>query len=450
MIALQHLANDKAREQDTQTGMQGRMTMTDLAETQQAKRTVLDSASRFDRAWGVVVGAGLLMFVNLGPVLYYTSGIFTKAITDDTGWTRGTIAAASLPANLLITLTLPLVGWAVDAYGTRRIALLSSILFAVGMLLLGQFSQTPGLFAFLLVVAYACGFALTPLPYAQIVSGWFDKRRGLALGLMLTMSGLGTAFLPPLSSALITQVGWRNAYVFLGLIVLAIGAFAAFTLLRDPPQLTNRILGHEDKTPGLSVKSALTRRAFWTLFAAFFLISIAIGGGSTSLPLILTDRGVPAQQASFVMTIVGLTMMIGRLSFGLLLDRIFAPHLTALVFLAPTVAFSVILLPDTTSINAMIAAGFLGFGLGAEVDALSYIASRSFGLRYFGRILGFLMVAFTLGLAFGPILFGKIYDQFQSYQLALWIAAGISAVSSGLIITLRRIDLPFTSERAPA
>ena len=101
--------------------------MTDLAETQQAKRTVLDSASRFDRAWGVVVGAGLLMFVNLGPVLYYTSGVFTKAITDDTGWTRGTIAAASLPANLLITLTLPLVGWAVDAYGTRRIALLSSI-----------------------------------------------------------------------------------------------------------------------------------------------------------------------------------------------------------------------------------------------------------------------------------------------------------------------------------
>jgi MFS family permease len=306
------------------------------------------------------------------------------------------------------------------------------------------------LFAFLLVVAYACGFALTPLPYAQIVSGWFDKRRGLALGLMLTMSGLGTAFLPPLSSALITQVGWRNAYVFLGLIVLAIGAFAAFTLLRDPPQLTNRILGHEEKTPGLSVKSALTRRAFWTLFAAFFLISIAIGGGSTSLPLILTDRGVPAQQASFVMTIVGLTMMIGRLSFGLLLDRIFAPHLTALVFLAPTVAFSVLLLPDTTSTNAMIAAGFLGFGLGAEVDALSYIASRSFGLRYFGRILGFLMVAFTLGLAFGPILFGKIYDQFQSYQLALWIAAGISAVSSGLIITLRRIDLPFTSERAAA
>jgi len=262
MIALQHLANDKTREQDTQTSMQGRMTMTDLAETQQAKRTVLDSTSRFDRAWGVVVGAGLLMFVNLGPVLYYTSGIFTKAITDDTGWTRGTIAAASLPANLLITLTLPLVGWAVDAYGTRRIALLSSILFAVGMLLLGQFSQTPGLFAFLLVVAYACGFALTPLPYAQIVSGWFDKRRGLALGLMLTMSGLGTALLPPLSSALITQVGWRNAYVFLGLIVLAIGAFAAFTLLRDPPQLTNRILGHEDKTPGLSVKSALTRRAF--------------------------------------------------------------------------------------------------------------------------------------------------------------------------------------------
>ena len=422
--------------------------MTDLAGSLKSDGEISTSASRFDRAWGVVAGAGLLMFVNIGPVLYYTSGIFTKAITDDTGWTRGTIAAASLPANLLITLALPLVGWAVDAYGTRRIALLSSILFAVGMFLLGQFSQTPGLFAFLLVVAYACGFALTPLPYAQIVSGWFDKRRGLALGLMLTMSGLGTALLPPLSSALITQFGWRNAYVFLGLIVFAIGTFAAFTLLRDPPHLTEKALGHDDKTPGLSVKSALTGRAFWTLFAAFFLISIAIGGGSTSLPLVLTDRGVPAQQASFVMTIVGLAMMIGRLSLGLLLDRIFAPRLTALVFLAPALAFGVLLLPNTTGVTATIAAAFLGFGLGAEGDALTYIASRAFGLRYFGRILGFLMAAFILGLAFGPTLFGKIYDQLQTYQLALWIAAGISAVSSGLIVTLRRTDLPFTSERA--
>jgi MFS family permease len=423
--------------------------MTDLAQKLPSEGGVPASlSSRFDRAWGVVVGAGLLMLVNLGPVLYYTSGVFTKAITDDTGWTRGTIAAATLPANLLITLTLPLVGWAVDSYGTRRIALLSSILFAVGMFLLGQFSQTPGLFASLLVVAYACGFALTPLPYAQIVSGWFDKRRGLALGLMLTMSGLGTALLPPFSSALIAQFGWRNAYIFLGLIVFAIGAFAAIALLRDPPQLTNKALGHDDKTPGLPVKSAVMGRAFWTLFAAFFLISFAIGGGSTSLPLILTDRGVPAQQASFVMTIVGLAMMIGRLSFGVLLDRIFAPHLTSLVFLAPALAFGVLLLPNAADVNAIIAAALLGFGLGAEVDALAYIASRAFGLRYFGRILGFLMVAFTLGLAFGPTLFGKIYDQFQTYQLALWIAAGISVVSSGLIVTLRRTDLPFTPERA--
>src|SRR5258708_20571628 len=143
-------------------------------------------------------------------------------MTDDTGWTRGTIAAASLPANLLITLTLPVGGWAVDGSGTRRIALLSSILFAVGMLLLGQFSQTPGMFAFLLVVAYACGFALTPLPYAQIVSGWFDKRRGLALGLILTMSGLGPALLPPLRSALIPQSGWLYSFFFLLPILLTI------------------------------------------------------------------------------------------------------------------------------------------------------------------------------------------------------------------------------------
>jgi len=192
------------------------------------------------------------------------------------------------------------------------------------------------------------------------------------------------------------------------------------------------------------------RRAFWTLFAAFLLISIAIGGGSTSLPLILTDRGVPPQQASFIMTIVGATMMIGRLSLGALLDRVFAPRLTAMVFLAPTMAFGVLLLPNITSANAMIAAGFLGLAIGAEVDALAYIASRAFGIQYLGRILGFLMVAFMLGLAFGPTLFGKIHDQSQNYELALWIAAGISGLASALIVTLRRTDLPFAAEKAAA
>jgi predicted MFS family arabinose efflux permease len=150
------------------------------------------------------------------------------------------------------------------------------------------------------------------------------------------------------------------------------------------------------------------------------------------------------------MTIVGVTMMVGRLSLGALLDRIFAPRLTALVFLAPTLAFGVLLLPNTTSANAMVAAGFLGLALGAEVDALAYIASRAFGIRYLGRILGFLMVAFTLGLAFGPALFGRIHDQFQDYELALWVAAGISALASAFIATLRRSDLPFATERAAA
>ena len=163
--------------------------MTDLAEKLLSERTGPASVSRFDRAWGVVVGAGLLMFVNLGPVLYYTSGIFTKAITDDTGWTRGTIAAASLPANLLITFTLP---WSVGL----------SMLTAPDASLLSRYcsqwaccwasSPTPG-------CSRSCRgrvpvASLTPLPYAQIVSGWFDKRRG-GVGTHVDHGGLGTALL---------------------------------------------------------------------------------------------------------------------------------------------------------------------------------------------------------------------------------------------------------------
>jgi len=92
----------------------------------------------------------------------------------DQGHDRG----CQLAGKLLITLTLPWsVGPSMLRYSTHRAHIFDIV--CGRMFLLGQFSQTPGLFAFLLVVAYACGFALTPLPYAQIVSGWFDKRRGL-------------------------------------------------------------------------------------------------------------------------------------------------------------------------------------------------------------------------------------------------------------------------------
>jgi len=172
--------------------------MTDLAGSLKSDGEISTSASRFDRAWGVVAGAGLLMFVNLGPVLYYTSGVFTQAITDDTGWTRGTIAAAGLPANLLITFTLPLVGWAVDTYGTRRIALLSSILFAIGMLLLGQFSHTPGLYSLLLVVASSCGLRPPlhpPVEARQIARARSQHSTGMILRAILKRFVRPTSFL---------------------------------------------------------------------------------------------------------------------------------------------------------------------------------------------------------------------------------------------------------------
>jgi MFS family permease len=381
--------------------------------------------------------------VNLGPVLYYTAGVFANAITNDVGWTRGAIAAASLPGNLLITLTLPLAGWAVDKFGARRVALTSSALFAVALALLGQFSRTPTSFAALMLAANAAGFGLTPLPYAQIVSGWFDHRRGLALSLMLVLGGIGTAAFPPLSSALIREFGWRNAYSILGIIVSVVGVLSALLLLRDPPQPAGKNSGRVD-IPGVPIFTALKGRPFWTLFVSFLCFSIAIGGGTTSLPLILTDSGASAQQASFIMSVVGIMMIVARIVLGQLLDRIFAPRLTAVVFLGPAIAFS-ILAVSPTNVSTIVAAALLGFGLGAEVDTLSYIASRAFGLRYFGRIFGALMVAFSIGLGIGPTLFGKLYDQSHSYQTAVLSALGLSMVASALLATLRKEHLPFVS-----
>jgi MFS family permease len=381
------------------------------------------------------------MFINLGPVLYYTAGVFTKAMMDDMGWPRGTIASASLPANLAITLLYPVVGWAVEAFGGRLVSLVSSVMFGLALVALGGFSATPTAFAILMVVASIAAFGLTPLPSVQLVSAWFDRRRGFALSITLALGGIGIAVFPPLGARLIADFGWRNAYAALGAIVIVVGTVATLLLVEDPPK-DARHRPSTEQAAGETLSSAIRTWKFWKLAIAFIAISIAVSGGANSLPLILTDSGMSPQRSAFAMSVMGGSMIVGRLVLARLLDRLFAPRLTAFIFLAPALAFSALLSPLPVAWSSFLAAALLGIGLGAEVDALGYITSRVYGLAHFGKIFGSLMVAFSLGLGVGPPIFGRIFDAYRSYNVALWIALAGAVVASIVMASFEKGDLP--------
>ncbi len=385
------------------------------------------------RLLAILLGAGLVMYVNLGPVVAYTFGVFLKPIVAETGWDRSAVAAAFGPAGLVTGLTAPFVGYLADRFGPRRVIGASTVLLAVGLVALGRFATSAGAFQVLLVLVMLLGAGLTPVPASCVVSGWFDRRRGLAIGIMLALGGVGVATLPPIAARLIAVYGWRDAYAALGLVVLALGLPSVVFLLRDP---IARETTRSASVPGSTLREAARTRTFWTLFVSLFLISFAVGAGSVHLPALLADRGVPPTRAAFIMSVVGISMILGRIVAGALLDIVFAPRLAGLVFMGPMVGHA-LLAAGGSGWNAVVAAALFGIGLGAEVDAFTYLTSRAFGLRDFGKIYGALTVAFTTGIAGGGAAVGVWFGKFNRYDEALWAASVAAGIAGALMFTLR-------------
>lgn len=396
----------------------------------------------------VVIGAGLNLFLGTGQVLLFSFGVFVKPIVESTGWSRADVSSAALWGQLLVALASPLTGLAVDRFGARRVARFAGPSLGVGVLLVGLLSSSAQSFVFFFALSFLFGAAQVPVPYVKAVADWHEKRLGLALGSAMILSGVGVAVFPPLSAALIDAFGWRNAYVALAIIVWAVSIPSVAFLLYEPPAGTvrrqldaNRAATHDgDAGRAMTLGRAVRTRPFWLVAISFFLLSVVVGAGTHVLPIVLSDYGLKTQSSSFVMTIVGAAMMIARFAFGALLDRFSAPRLTALVFFGSAVGF-MCLAAGISAITVPVAAVLIGLALGAEVDALAYLASQLFGRRHLGSVYGALMFCFSFGLGCGPALFGKLYARSGSYHAAFELAVGLATVATLLLLGIRTTDL---------
>src|SRR5207302_500223 len=205
----------------------------------------------FTNPWWVVVGAVGGLVVCNGPVLGFTFGVFLKPIMADMGWQRGTASFALSLGGVCSALTVPVLGRMMDRWSIRRVALRGLVFYAFAMCLLGLSPKSVVIFTLLFALAEAASAVQTPIGYAKAISAWFDRRRGLALGIAMSGVGLGGFIMPQLAQALIERVGWRGAYPILGLITLAI-AFPLVALWirgRSPFRAfcRNRVLPRADR-----------------------------------------------------------------------------------------------------------------------------------------------------------------------------------------------------------
>ena len=386
-----------------------------------------------------IVGSGLGLFMGTGVLLLFTFGIFIKPIEQATGWDRATISLATIPAAIMLGLLGPAVGMLVDRYGPRRVLIAAAPFQLAGMLALAYLSHTAAAFVGLFMLASILGCVQTPVPFSYVVVGWFKRHRGLAMGLTFAFAGLGIASLPPIAARLIEQFGWRHAYAALGAIAILIALAAAIWLLRDPPSSEQREAGVLE---GMTLREAMRMPMFWILVVGFLLNAIVATAGSITLPTILSDRGVAPTTAAFAMSFVGLALIAGRLGAGFLLDRYPAIPVATILFLAPVFGHF-LMLGSTAPMAAVAAAIFFGLSTGAEGDAMSYILSRAFGLKDYGKIFGVNFFGYAAGTGIGPALMHQLRSDDGSYVQSL-VTMGIAGVAAVVLMALLwRRSLPY-------
>lgn len=396
--------------------------------------------------WWIVLASGVGLALHYGPVIVTTFGVFLKPLGQSFGWSRTQISLAFSLSTLGITVTLPLIGYLVDRFGARRVIVLASLLFGIGVISLSFLSAHLWHFYAVYILIGVAGSGTTPVAYAKIISYWFDRRRGLALGIGVAAIGLSGSLMPTFAQALIVWVGWRQAYLLLGLVAAGITVPVIWLLIKEMPQTMGfepdgAFVGQPEVSKPrvsvgvLSVREIWHTGTFWLLVSAVFLISVSFHGYMVHLVPLLTDRGFSAQTAALIVLVAGVTAVIGRIGVGYLLDRFFAPFV-AMIFFGAFALGMFILYSGTTGGLVFVAVFLVGLGLGAELDFIPFAISRYFGLHAFGKIYSHTFSVFNLGGVIGPLMMGMVFDATGSYRQALAAFTVASLTAAGLITRL--------------
>src|SRR5436305_4533878 len=188
----------------------------------------------FKNPWWVVVGAMTGLFVCNGPVLAFAFGVFLKPLMADMSWDRAQASFALSFGGIFSAMMVPVFGWWMDRWSIRKVALPGIAIYVAAIALLALSPRSLLVFTLLFALAEGTSAVQTPIGYAKAIAAWFDRRRGLALGIAMGGVGLGGFVMPQLAEALIERFTWRSAYPLLGLLTLIIAFPVVALWIREP------------------------------------------------------------------------------------------------------------------------------------------------------------------------------------------------------------------------
>ena len=410
--------------------------------------TVKNSSGMY-YGWVIAVSAAVILVITNGMTLGGLN-VFDRPLLDALKEATGSsVSLSDFKLRDAITLAVsglmaPLAGAAADRFGVRPLMILGTLLLSAGYYLYSTVDSLSDIYAIHVLFASAlasCGLIVNVI----LVSRWFIKDRGLALGITLAGTSLGNGTLPPLNAILMEAVGWQSAFRWISLLPLFLIPVILFVVREHPASLDRQmpVTKANDAAPAgiisLTLSAALRTPNFWILALVAMFTFFAIIGTQGHLNLYMLGQGFDQTSASLSYTVLFYLGLIGKIASGFLADRVGRQRI--FIGTLTTMAIGAGIL--TLSGNNAIWAGLVCFGLGwgGLYTLLQLLAADYFGPRHLGKILGAITVLDTFGGGLGPAVIGGIFDRTGSYKQAFILVTGL-VIAALLLATQFRLTRP--------
>lgn len=390
--------------------------------------------------WVIVAAGALITCVAAGSM--FALPVYLQPMADETGWSRAGISAAMTVGFIVMGFAGFAWGTLSDRIGARPVVLIASVMLGLGLFIA---SRANNLLVFQIayggLVGGAGGAFFAPLMATTL--GWFDKHRSLAVSLVSIGGGVAPMVVTPLASVLITSYGWRSAMLMIAMGASAIIIPASLLIRRAPdaaPEPQTEIAAQSNGvTKGIA--AVVRRPEFIVLAATFFLCCGAHSGPIFHTVSYAMLCGATPLAAASIYSVEGVAGLFGRLFFGLMADRVGVKRvIIGGLLLQAAGIYTYIYVTQLRDFYLL--ATVLGMAYGGVMPLYAVLARDYFDARVMGMVLGGITMTSSLGMAFGPVGGGWIFDNFGDYHWLYVSSAAIGLAAAAVALTFPRPATP--------
>jgi MFS family permease len=387
-----------------------------------------NAAKPFASSQPYIVTAAFLSLMAIVGFALYGLPFFYDFWREDFGWSRTIITSGNAMSKLVVAPLFGFIaGWIIDKYGPKRMMLAGSLMAGAALIGLGFMSSLWMFYFFYFFNALGYVFG-GPLPSQVIISTWFDKNRGKAMGIAYLGIGTGGVIVPFISVFLIEKFGWHTALSGLGVLMILI-SFPMALFIRQPK--TENVQA-ENKAAMVPTRDILRNPYFYILALGSMCSIAAVGGTNQHLKLYLRDLNFTQAQAAQVVSLVLFSSLAGRLLMGWLADLFPRKYVMILIYLIVASAIPLLLLPEFPGRVYLFAVVF-GIGLGGDYMIIPLMAGDLFGVKALGRVMGIVLVADGMAEASSPMMVGAITDSTGNYNLGFLVLIVIALAGAVIV-----------------